>query len=207
MEDIFGIPTVWFVLLVLNSFLTFILLLMNLSNRSKIKKLKLRYNKFMSGLSSDKNMEELLDYYIEQVNKVASKNREIELHINSLERNLLSCIQKIGVVRFNAFDDVGSDLSFSVALLDSNDNGVILSGIYARDSSSTYAKPVVNGKSRYPLSAEELKAINIARKSFNEIKYLGEYDISTWIIGKISILYIKLWISKFLNKIKETCVC
>jgi hypothetical protein len=175
MEDVFGIPFQWFVLLVLNFFLILIILLMNLANRSKIKKLKSRYNKFMNGLS-DKNIEELLDYYINQVNNVASKNREIELHINGLERNLLNCLQKVGVVRFNAFDNVGSDLSFSVALLDSNDNGLVLSGIYARDSSSTYAKPVVNGKSRYPLSAEEIKAIDIARKSFNEIKYLGEYD-------------------------------
>jgi len=175
MEDIFGIPFEWFVLLALNLFLTIILLLMNLGNRSKIKKLKARYNKFMNGLS-DKNIEELLDYYIEEVHKVTSKNREIELHINELERSLINCLQKVGVVRFNAFDDVGSDLSFSIALLDSNDNGFVLSSIYARDSSSTYAKPVISGKSRYPLSAEEIKAIDIARKSFNEIKYLGEYD-------------------------------
>ncbi|HHW49151.1 MAG TPA: DUF4446 family protein [Clostridiaceae bacterium] len=178
MEDVFGIPFHWFVIIILNFFLSFLLLIMNISNRSKIKKLISRYNKFMRG-SGDKNIEELLDYYIEQVSKVVTKNREIELHINGLERNLLYCIQKVGVVRFNAFDNVGSDLSFSIALLDSNDTGVVLSGIYARDSSSTYAKPVVNGKSKYPLSAEEIKAINIARKSFNEVKYLGEYDLSS----------------------------
>jgi len=176
MEDVFGIPFQWFILLAANFFLTIILFLMNLGNRSKIKKLRARYNNFMNGLSDNKNIEELLDYFIEQVNKVASKNREIELHINGLERNLINCLQKVGVVRFNAFDDVGSDLSFSIALLDSNDNGLVLSSIYARDSSSTYAKPVISGKSRYPLSAEEIKAIDIARKSFNEIKYLGEYD-------------------------------
>jgi len=47
---------------------------------------------------------------------------------------------KVGVVRYNAFDDVGSDLSFSIALLDDNDNGVVISGIYSRESSTTYAK-------------------------------------------------------------------
>jgi hypothetical protein len=106
----------------------------------------------MNGLS-DRNMEELLETCLSTSNSVNAKNREIELQINNIERRLLQCIQKVGIVRFNAFDNVGSDLSFSIALLDNNDSGVVISGIYARDSSSTYAKPVVSGKSKYTLSA------------------------------------------------------
>jgi len=82
----------------------------------------------------------------------------------SLERDLQRCIQKVGVVRYNAFDDVGSDLSFSIALLDDNDNGVVISGIYSRESSTTYAKKIVNGTSKNPLSAEELQAISESKK-------------------------------------------
>lgn len=163
MEGIFGLELRWVLLIAVNFFLIFILLIMNISNRIKIKKLKSKYNRFMNGLSGQ-NIEELLENCIEKVNSVGLRNREIENHINSIERNLFNCLQKVGVVRFNAFDNVGSDLSFSIALLDNNDNGLVLSGLYSRDSSSTYAKPIMSGKSKYALSAEELKAIDIAKK-------------------------------------------
>ena len=66
------------------------------------------------------------------------------------------------VIRYKAFEDVGSDLSFSVALLDGENNGVILTGIYGRDYSTTYAKPIDKGISRYDLSEEELHVLNAA---------------------------------------------
>lgn len=154
-----------------NFLLVLILAIMNFINRSKIKKLKNRYNKFMSGLSN-KNFEELLDTYFDKVNSINDKNREIENHLNVIDRNLIQCVQKVGIVRYNAFDNVGSDLSFSIAILDHNDNGIILSGIYARDSSSTYAKPVADGKSKYTLSVEEIQALDMAKKNYTERKYI-----------------------------------
>ncbi len=138
-----------------------ILLILNIK---KTNRMKTKYNRFMNGLS-DRNMEELLETCLNSVNSVNAKNRDIELKINEIERNLIQCIQKVGIVRFNAFDNVGSDLSFAIALLDDNDSGVVISGIYARDSSSTYAKPIESGKSKYSLSAEEIQAIEIARKN------------------------------------------
>ena len=152
----------------INFFLVLILFFMNLSTKSKLKKLRNKYNKFMNGISSNNNIEEMLEEYITKVHEVASKNKEIENQINHIERTLMTCIQKVGIVRFNAFDNVGSDLSFAIALLDDSDNGVVLCGIYSRDSSSTYAKPIVGGKSKYPLSAEELQALDIAKKIYRE---------------------------------------
>lgn len=156
--------------MVVNIIIFLILLILNLSTRSKLKKLKSKYSKFMNGLS-DRNIEELLDTCIEGINSIEDKNKEIEKHINYIERNLLQCIQKVGVVRFNAFENVGSDLSFSIALLDNNETGLVISGIYSRDSSATYAKPIVNGKSRYVLSAEEVQALDLAIKSHGERLY------------------------------------
>ena len=152
----------------INFFLVFILFLMNLSTKSKLKKLRNKYNRFMSGISSSGNIEGMLEESITKVHEIVSKNKEIENQINQIERTLMTCIQKVGVVRFNAFDNVGSDLSFAISLLDDSDNGIVLSGIYSRDSSSTYAKPVVGGKSKYPLSAEELQALDIAKKIYRE---------------------------------------
>jgi hypothetical protein len=160
---ILGIQIEIFALLCFNLFLILILFLMNLSNRAKIKKLKNKYNRFMNGLN-DVSLEEVLEDCIGKVNNVIDKNKDIEYQLNTIKRNMYYCVQKVGVVRYNAFDDVGSDLCFSIALLDNNDDGVVISSLYARESSSTYAKPISRGKSRYALSAEEIKAIDDARK-------------------------------------------
>ena len=74
------------------------------------------------------------------------------------------CVQKVGVVRFRAFEDTGSDLSFAVALLDSEDNGVVLSSLFGRTESRVYAKPVEHGASSYLLSTEENEALSKAKK-------------------------------------------
>jgi len=126
--------------------LIIILFIINIISANKIGKIKKKYNNFMSG-SGDVNIEELLE---------ASINK---------------CTQKVGIIRYNAFENLGSDLSFSIALLNSNDCGLILSGIYSRDSSATYAKPIVNGKSKYALSLEEIQALDIAKKTFSENIY------------------------------------
>ena len=170
MEELFGISIEWFILICINFFLIFILFMINLSNKSKIKRLKSKYNRFMDGLS-DVNLEEVVFDCIDKADGVVSKNKELEYHLNELERSLYYCIQKVGIIRYNAFDDVGSDLSFSIALLNNNDDGVVISSLYARDSSSTYAKPVTGGKSKYALSAEEIKAIDTAIKQHMSVKY------------------------------------
>jgi len=148
----------------INILFNFLLLLLLISNRSKLKKLKRKYNRFMN-LEGEKNIEELLDIIIDRTELINSKNKDIEKRISSIEDSLLNCIQKVGVIRYNAFDNMGSDLSYSIALLDNKNNGIIISGIYSRDSSSTYAKPIVNGKSKYALSDEEVQALDEAIKN------------------------------------------
>jgi len=164
----FNIPYEWiigFIILVgVNFFIILILLLMIISSKKKIRKLTTKYQKFMNGLSGA-NIEEVLEDCIDKTNGVIEKNKELEYQLNTIRRNMYYCVQKVGVIRYNAFDNVGSDLSFSIALLDNNDDGVVLSSLYSRDSSSTYAKPVSAGKSKYALSAEEIKAIDLARRT------------------------------------------
>ena len=74
------------------------------------------------------------------------------------------CLQKVGVVRFSAFEGVGSDLSYAIALLDENNNGFVLSSIFTRDNSRTYVKPIEKLESSYALTTEERQAIEIATK-------------------------------------------
>lgn len=74
-------------------------------------------------------------------------------------------IHKVGLVRFNPFSKVGSDQSFSIALLDGSQNGLVISSLYTNEGCRIYAKPITKASSRYPLSEEEKEAINQALKT------------------------------------------
>ena len=69
---------------------------------------------------------------------------------------------KTGIVRYNAYNDAGNDLSFAVALLDDKNNGLVFNGIYSREMSNIYAKPIVGGKCKYNMTKEENEALNKA---------------------------------------------
>lgn len=128
----------------------------------KFNKISKRYTEFMKKLGNGKNIEEDLENYMYRVERVEKQNAEILNYIKNVDNDLNKCIQKIGIVRYNAFQDTGSDLSFALALLDEKNNGVVLNGIYSREMSNIYAKPVENGKSKYTISEEENLAIEKA---------------------------------------------
>lgn len=134
----------------------FIILLFRFSSLNK------RYKDFMQKLGNGKNLEEDLENYMYRVDKVEKQNADILNQIENINRNVTKCIQKVGMVRYSAFNDTGSDLSFTLALLDEQDNGVVLNGIYSREMSNIYAKPIEKGKSTYTISEEEEQAIQKA---------------------------------------------
>ena len=131
----------------------------------KFSKLNKKYKEFMIKLGNGKNLEEDLETYMYRVEKVESQNGEITNHIKTLDNEIAKCIKKVGMVRYNAFKDVGSDLSFSLALLNDNNDGIVLNGIYSREMSNIYAKPIEKGKSTYTVSEEEAQAIQKAINS------------------------------------------
>lgn len=133
-------------------------------------KLNNRYKKFMNKLGNGKNLEEDLENFMYKVDRVEKQNAEIANFCKNLDEDISKCIQKIGIVRYSAFKDTGSDLSFAVALLDEKNNGVVFNGIYSREMSNIYAKPVENGTSKYTLSNEEVEAIEKAVNSNNLYK-------------------------------------
>lgn len=132
---------------------------------AKFADLNKKYKNFMKKLGNGKNLEEDLETYMYRVDKVEKQNAEIYNQIKTLDTDLTKCIQKIGIVRYSAFKDTGSDLSFALALLDENNDGVVLNGIYSREMSNIYAKPIQNGKSTYTISEEETQAIQKAIES------------------------------------------
>lgn len=139
-----------------------ILLILYISNAIKLSKLRKSYSSFMEKLGNGNNIEEMLKGYINEVEKVVNKNEEIVSYCKELDKTIAKCTRKIGMVRYNAFKDTGSDLSFTLALLNEYNDGFVLNGIYARDSSNIYAKPIEKGQSKYALSDEEKEAISKA---------------------------------------------
>lgn len=139
-----------------------ILFILYISNLTKLSRLRKAYDTFMKRLGNGNNVDEMLRAYIQQVENVENENKNIIENHKQLELKISGCTQKIGIVRYNAFKDTGSDLSFSLALLNQYNDGVVLNGIYARDNSNIYAKPVKNGSSTYILSEEEKEAIRRA---------------------------------------------
>lgn len=123
--------------------------------------LKKRYRKMMTGVDGA-NLERLLIGHIDEVKQVAEENRRIDAENQRISALLQRAITRVGVVRFRAFDDMGSDLSYAVALLDAENNGVILSSIFGREDSRSYVKPIQAGQSSYTLTEEEQQALHQA---------------------------------------------
>ena len=153
-----------FAILLIVLILGFLILFVRTSNLNR------RYKEFMRKLGNGKNIEEDLENYIYRVEKVEKQNSELQLICKEIGNQMSGCIQKVGVVRYNAFKDTGSDLSFALALLDEDNTGVVMNGIYSREMSNIYAKPVEKGKSSYTISAEEKLAIDRAIQSKNIYK-------------------------------------
>lgn len=127
----------------------------------KIKKVRKKYLDIVRGIDGI-DMESLLIQTGEEIEDLKGQTDSIKENINNIETKLSFCISKVGFIRYNAFDNVGSELSFSIVLLDEFQNGFIISNIYARDYSNCYSKEVRNGESKTPLSAEEILALERA---------------------------------------------
>lgn len=128
---------------------------------SKVSKSHRNLSRNMEG----KNVEEIIHQYYEKIDSMDIRMNKMDLQINKIEDKLLNCIQKVGIVRYNAFDNIGGELSFSLTLLDEHNNGVILTSIYSRTNNVVYGKPVKKGRASVTLSAEELQALDRAKNN------------------------------------------
>jgi hypothetical protein len=108
----------------------------------------------------------LEDFIINQskkINELGAQAAYIEQAVKDLREIQKDSIQKMGVVRYNPFADNGGNLSFSMAILDARDNGVVITSMHGREQNRIYAKPIIKGKSEFSLTAEEEKAITSSK--------------------------------------------
>jgi len=118
-----------------------ILLALLINLYMKVSYMKKRYRKMMTG-ADGANLERMLIGHLNEIQAVSDENAAIKRENERLDNLLQLAITRVGVVRFRAFDDMGSDLSYAVALLDSYNDGVILTSIFGREDSRSYVKPV-----------------------------------------------------------------
>ena len=121
--------------------------------------------KKLSKSANEKDIRKLLD----KILGVQVKNTEGIEKLNKITDRLndegFGHVQKIGLVRFNPFREIGGDHSFSLAILDGKDTGIIITGLHTRERTRIYAKSVKAGKSEIELSEEERKAYLKAQRS------------------------------------------
>ena len=108
------------------------------------------------------NLEQLIAQLHERVDTAADLFRGFEGRVAALEVKSGESINRLGLVRFNPFMDTGSDLSFSLAVLNDHGDGIVLTSLWGRDEIRLYAKPVENHESRYVMSQEEKQALDMA---------------------------------------------
>lgn len=154
-----SMPILLLAVLVLLVILIFIMIMQSV----RISRLRKSMNRLLTGTSGT-NLEEGMHRLLDQVDEVKKLQNDQQFTINRLAQRMAAQCSNVAVIRYNAFGERGSDLSFSVALVDDAQNGVVITSIFGREESRVYAKPVQAGASEYALSEEEMTAI---RKAMN----------------------------------------
>ena len=126
------------IILVINAILFISVIISN----ARINRIKKSNDEFLRKLGDGKNIGEDINNYMERIIELEKALSETNTYCNQIEKQVKNCVQKVGIVRYNAYKDSGKDLSFAVALLDEKNNGVVFNGIYSREMSNIYAKPV-----------------------------------------------------------------
>lgn len=131
----------------------------------KINREKKRYDIFMgTSRRPPHNLEMKIQEYFDTAKGIEEKYDKLLDMVTDMDKTDKSKIQKVGLIRYNPFEEMGGNLCFALALLDGEDNGVVLNGIHSRTGSFTYAKPIEMGVSIYMLSDEEKQAVKMAQE-------------------------------------------
>lgn len=146
------------VIMVLIMFIIMIVSLVQISN------LKKRYKIFMSGKNA-RNLEKTLIERLEQVDKLLDANAANEKNIKIIFDKMKFTFQKVGLVKYDAFHEMGGKLSFSLALLNEKNDGFVINAVHSREGCYTYIKEIIAGNSIIVLSPEEMEALNMAKDS------------------------------------------
>ena len=141
--------------------LIILLFILSIGNRMKYNRLKSSYTSFMRGKDAKTLEESLLEKFneLDILTKVSKQNRQ---DVKELFRKMENNFQRVGIVKYDAFHEMGGKLSFALALLDGNNNGWIINAMHSREGCYTYVKEIVKGESYIELAEEEAEALERA---------------------------------------------
>ena len=137
-------------------------LVLLLLNNLKVKKYKDMYEKALAKFNSRENIDDEFNDLYKRLNEVENITKATVDSVNNFSQKMMSNVQKIGFVKYNAYDETENKLSFALALLDERQNGILLNHIYSKHGSNIYAKLVTEGKVEDRISEEEATALKEA---------------------------------------------
>lgn len=141
-----------------------VFLILHIKQNNRITKLMNRYEKFMKGKNAE-NLSAAIEENFQQMDKLQQAYTSNEEKMDKTLHNLTSTFHKLGIVKYDAFKEMGGNLSFALCMLDDTNTGFILNTMHGRDSSYTYIKEITKGESYATLGEEEKEALEKAMNS------------------------------------------
>lgn len=165
MLDFFGLFSVDTLYVILGMAVVMaVMLVFLIINSVKIKKMKLTYTSFMAG-KDGKSLEEVILKRFKEVDELKKEDAAKKVQLDDINESLRYAFSKMGMVKYDAFNEMGGKLSFALALLDNRNNGFLINAMHSREGCYTYVKEIINGESYINLGEEEKKALNKAINS------------------------------------------
>ncbi len=130
----------------------------------RLRRVQRRLDQLTQG-ADGRSLEAVLATHLEKSVWVAGEVSQLSARTARLESNARHAFQRIGLIRFNPFEDTGGNQSFALALLDADEHGVIISSLHSRNGTRIYAKALTEGRSDGALSDEETQALDLARSA------------------------------------------
>jgi len=127
----------------------------------KLNKLSKTYDRFMRGKDAE-SLEDVILQRFEDIDKLIANDRDKVAKLKRIFDNLQIAVQKVGIVKYDAFNEMGGKLSFALAMLDKENNGYVINAMHSREGCYTYIKEIIKGESYIPLGTEEKEALNSA---------------------------------------------
>ena len=149
--------------------LIIILAVITLSMSIRLSRLTKKHQMFMKGRDGE-SMEAVFKSKLGEIQRISDENKQLFSDVELIKQRFSATYTHYGVVKYDAFDDVGGKMSFALALLDDADSGFIINTVHSRDNCFLYLKEIVNGESYIMLSNEEVEALNYAASYKEEMK-------------------------------------
>lgn len=148
-------------LIILLFMIEILLLILNVSVNMKYNRLKKSYSSFMKG-KDGRNLEDCILKKFEEFDKMSEIAKENKEDLRIIKKSIRKNYQKVGIVKYDAFQEMGGNLSFVLTMLDEEDSGWIMNVMHSREGCYTYIKEIVKGESYIELAEEEKECLERA---------------------------------------------